>query len=80
MDSSDLVWCQDTQRLEDSCVEGLGSSRCNVTLGLPGQCYADNVMLTDDLYQCLDRSDASPYTKRTEGYDRVFLANDKCGL
>lgn len=73
-DSSDLAWCQDSQRLEETCIYD-GFSRCNVTLGLPGQCSLGH---TGNQFQCLDRSDVTPYTKREEGYD--FSKIQPCNL
>ena len=44
---------------------GEGLTRCGTTLGLPGQCVGTH-MQRDGLYQCLDRSDENPYSRKKD--------------
>ena len=62
-DESDLAWCRKQERTEEECPDGY--TRCNSTLGMPGQCILTS-KAGDRKYQCLDRSDRNPYRQDSD--------------
>ena len=68
---SDLAWCQHEERKEEDCPRS-DYVRCSSTLGMPGQCIWRN-KVGDSKYQCVDRSDETPYSKTKPPLDLTRL-------
>ena len=71
---SRLAWCREQGRREEACPNNY--SRCNTTLGLPGQCVYTADVGDKRLYSCLDRSDEQPFQHK----DLTTTALDLSGL
>ena len=77
-----LAWCKERARQDEPCQNGY--SRCNTTLGLPGQCVFSADEGDKRLYSCLDRSEEQPFRREeiTNALDFSGLhpCNDSRGL
>eukprot|EP00092_Neocalanus_flemingeri_P080309 GFUD01100156.1.p1 GENE.GFUD01100156.1~~GFUD01100156.1.p1 ORF type:complete len:1047 (+),score=211.36 GFUD01100156.1:131-3271(+) len=75
-DESDMQYCKTADR--NSPVPDSWYIRCNKTGGLPGQIVGTS-QITDDKYQCIDRSDEDPYTVKEERTDQMENCTDEYG-